>query len=138
MWRPLRWGTRCPSSLPRARASFQADAGWAGISASGRLDANADKLEAVRDELAALGAVKIATEFDLVQSGKSVRVTSFTAEVAGPHPVLALRALQAFEFNAATGELKVAEPAKDLLSLDLLGVPLAWAQPFARGTQLFR
>jgi len=130
---PFALGHPLPEFAAKGAGKFQADARWTGISASGRLDANAAQLEAVRGELAALGAVRIATEFDLVLSGKSVRVTSFTAEVAGPHPVLALRALQAFEFNAATGELKVAEPAKDLLSLDLLGVPLAWAQPFAPG-----
>lgn len=129
---PFVLGRALPAFAAKGDGKFDADATWSGISASGHLDANADRLGAVRGELAALGAVKIATDFDLVLSGRSVRVTGFTAEIAGIAPVLTVRALQPFEFNAETSELKVGEPAKDLLSLDLQGVPVAWVQPFAK------
>ncbi len=130
---PFVLGRPLPAFTAKGAGKFETDATLSDLSASGHLDANADKLGMVRPELAALGAMKIATDFDLVQSGKNVRVTSLTVEIAGAQPVIAVRALQPFEFNAATGELKVAEPAKDLLSLDLRGVPLAWAQPFVTG-----
>jgi hypothetical protein len=129
---PFVLGRPLAAFTAKGAGKFETDATFSDVSASGHLEANAAKLGTIREELAALGAMKIATDFDLVQSGKSVRVTSFTAEIAGAQPVIAVRALQPFEFNAATGELKVAEPSKDLLSLDLQDVPLAWAQPFIK------
>jgi hypothetical protein len=69
----------------------------------------------------------------MTHTGSALRVETLSAEVSSTQPVLRVRALQPFEFNPGTGELKVAEPAKDLLNLELQGVPLAWVQPFAKG-----
>ncbi|MSU69795.1 MAG: hypothetical protein EXS39_03255 [Opitutaceae bacterium] len=133
---PFVLGRPLPAFAAKGAGKFAAEVALTGFSASGHLDAKADKLGVVRPELAALGAMKIATDFDLVQSDLGVRVTSFAAEIVGAGPVLAVQAMQPFEFNRRTGELKVAEPASDLLRLDLGGLPLAWVQPFTKGLTL--
>lgn len=35
-----------------------------------------------------------------------------------------------------TGELKVADPARELVSISLEGVPLPWAQPYLEGVMI--
>ena len=40
-----------------------------------------------------------------------------------------VQALQPFEFNLKTGELNLADPAKDLLGVAFQGLPLAWLGP---------
>ncbi len=116
----------------KGTGKFESDVTLTFFSGSGRLDATADKLGQLRPELAAIGAVQLLADFDLHQDGKAVRVTSLAIELAGSRPVIALRSLQEFEFNPKTGELKVADPSKDLVALDLKGVPLAWFQAFVK------
>jgi hypothetical protein len=52
--------------------------------------------------------------------------------VSGAQPVARVQSLQTFELNVKTRELKVADPAKELLGLALDGLPLAWAQPWLK------
>jgi hypothetical protein len=98
---------------------------------TGKLDAAVDKLGVVQPQLAALGAVQLTTEFDVARRGDSVAVERLTAAFSATEPVAQVQSLQPFAFNARTGELKVADPARELLGLSLQNLPLAWLQPFA-------
>ena len=104
--------------------------------ATGKLSASADKLGVVQSELSAFGAVKLSTEFDIARRGDSFRVERLSAAIAGAQPILGVVALQPFDFNAKSGELKVADPARDLLGLSLHGMPLAWAKPWLKNYSL--
>jgi hypothetical protein len=100
------------------------------------LTASADRLNAVRPELSAIGAIDLTADFDVLQHGNSLRVDRLVANVSGAAPVASIRALQPFEFNLSTAELHVADPAADLLGLTLTGLPVEWAGPFMGELQL--
>jgi hypothetical protein len=127
-------------SLPvfAADGSGQLDTGGAfeEIHVTGALNASASRLEAVRPELSAVGGIHLKADFDLLQHGQSVRVERLTAAISGAAPVATVHALQPFEFNFTTAELRVADPAQDLIGVVLQGVPVAWAQPLLGGLEL--
>ena len=129
---PFALGRTLPEIEAQGEGKFSSDAAFSEVHASGRLDATAARLGMIQPELAALGTVKLAAEFDLSQHGRALRVDRLTAQFTGAAPVAQMQALQPFEFNLETGELKVAEPARELLSLNLQAVPLAWVQPFVK------
>jgi hypothetical protein len=128
---PFALGRALPVFAAKGEGKFDADAALTSVSASGRLALSLDKLGVIRPELESFGAIKTALDFDLVQEKNSVRVASLTAEVSGARPVLTMKSLQPFEFNLQTRAPKAADPTKDLLSIDVQGLPLAWAQAFA-------
>ncbi len=133
---PFALGHALPMFAATGEGTFSSDTGFVEIRAHGQIDVKADQLGVLKSELAALGAIGVLAEFDLAQRGDSTRIDRLKAELSGARPVAALQSLQAFEFNAKTGELKVADPARELVAITLHGVPLAWAQPFLPGLTL--
>ena len=129
---PFALGRPLPTFAAKGAGKFSTDTAFAEIRASGRLDASAEQLAVIKTELAAMGAIRLAAVFDLTQRGDFTRVEKLGLDVAGARPVAAVQALQTFEFNAKTGELKVADPARALVAITLQGLPLAWAQPFLK------
>ena len=133
---PFTLGHTLPAFAAHGEGKFSTDTAFAEIRAHGQLNVQADQLGVLKPELAAIGAIRVLAEFDLAQRGDSTRIDQLKAELSGARPVAAIRSLQAFEFNAKTGELKVADPARELAAITLHGVPLAWSQPFLPGLTL--
>jgi hypothetical protein len=130
---PFTLGRALPVFEVTGDGKLEADVALGAVHATGHLHVSAGRLEVVHAGLQALGSLTIDTHFDLGQSASVTRIDQFDVIVAGEHPVAEVRALQSFELNAKTRELKVADPAKDLFSFALQGLPLAWAQPFLSG-----
>jgi hypothetical protein len=126
---PFTLGRTLPSFSLIGDGGLDVDVATTEVRATGKLNAAGDKLGAIRPELAVVGAVQIVAEFDLARRGDSLRVERLSAAIAGAEPVARVESLQPFEFNARSGELKVADPARELLGLTLQGLPLTWAQP---------
>jgi len=129
---PFALGRPLPVFEAMGEGRFDTDPAFAELHASGRLTGNADKLDVVKPELAAIGALKLSAEFDVAHSRDSIRVDRLVVALEGARPVVAVQGLQAFEFNLKTGDLKVADPARDLVGISLQGLPLAWAKPFLK------
>ena len=127
---PFTLGKPLPAFVAAGRGKFDTDAALSGLHATGRLNATLDRLQVLKPELAALGELKIASDFDLTRHGDAVAVQGFDASVVAAQPVASVRSLQAFEFNLKTGELRAADGARELFGISLQGVPVAWAQPF--------
>ena len=123
----------CRHSMQWGRAVSTPTLSFSSIRAQGRLDADADRLSTVKPELEATGKVTLGTEFDLAISAGAIRVDHFIASVAGKNPVARIEALQPFEYNTDSGELKVADPNSDLVGLSIQGLPVAWIRPFVPG-----
>ena len=130
---PFALGRALPVFTASGEGRVVADPQLAEVQLNGQLDATVDKLEAVRSELGALGRLHLLADFDVSQHGGTTRIDRLSVKISGPRPVFAAEALQGFEFNARTGAINVADPAKDLVHLTLDGVPLAWVQPFLPG-----
>ena len=108
---------------------FDVDTSFTELIASGRLNATAAGLAAINPELAVLGTVRLVADFDVAQRGNATRVDRLALTITGAKPVATVQALQAFEFNLKTGELSVADPAKELLGIVFQGLPLSWVGP---------
>jgi hypothetical protein len=133
---PFAFGRPLPLFDLVGSGRFNSDASLVQAQVSGSLDATADRLAAVSPEFSAVGAVKLTADFDLTRRGSLYRVDHLRASLSGANPVLTIEGLQAFAFNAGTGELQVADTTRDLVGVTLQGVPLEWAQPFLPGVQL--
>ena len=126
---PFVFGRELPAFEAAGEGQFDLDPSFTELNASGTLNATAARLAAIKPELAVLGSVQLAADFDVAQRGNATRVDRLAVTITGAKPVATVRALQAFEFNLKTGELNVADPAKDLLGIVFQGLPLAWVAP---------
>jgi hypothetical protein len=126
---PFVLGRELPQFEADGEGRFDLDTTLAELNASGRLKTRAARLAAIQPALAVLGAVQFEADFDIAQHGDATRVDRLAVTITGDKPVVTVRALQAFEFNVKTGELKVADPAMDLLGIAVQGLPLAWVGP---------
>ncbi len=129
---PFTLGRPLPVFMLMGDGGLEVETASGEVRATGKLAASADKLGVVQSEFSAFGAVKLSAEFDLARRGDIVRVERLSATLAGAQPVVGVEALQSFEFNAKSGELKVADPARDLLGLSVPGLPLTWAKPWLK------
>ena len=127
---PFAFGHALPLFEAAGDGRFELDTAFTELRTSGRLKANLDRLRVIAAELAGLGALRVTADFDVAQHAGATRVDRLAVSVEGARPVATVQALQAFEFNLRTGELKVADPAQELLGVDLQGLPLAWVAPF--------
>jgi hypothetical protein len=123
---PFALGRSLPTFFADGGGAYEVDPSTGDVRASGKLWATADRLGVVAGGLGALGRVELLADFDIARIGESLRVARLETSLAGAAPVLSVRALQSFEFNPSSGELKVADPSGDLVGILVKGVPLAW------------
>lgn len=123
-------GKPLPSFVTAGQGTFQTDTTFGEIHARGQLNGSVERLEAVQRELSAIGRVSFTADFDVLQHGDALRVERLNVTAASAAPLAVVRALQPFEFNLKSAELRVADPAQDLVQVSLSGVPLVWAEPF--------
>jgi hypothetical protein len=133
---PFALGRKLPTFMATGQGGFETGTALKEIHASGRLDASVDRLEMVRPEFSAVGAVSLTADFDVLQHANSLRVERLNVTFTGAAPVGSVRALQSFEFDVDTGKLSVADPDQDLVGLSLTGLPVAWVRPFTGKLEL--
>ncbi|MEO7598143.1 MAG: hypothetical protein ABIV50_04380 [Opitutus sp.] len=127
---PFALGPTLPTFEATGSGNFETGTTFKEIHASGQLDASASRLEVLKPELSAVGTMKVKADFDVLQHANSIRVERLNGTVNGAAPLATVRSLQSFEFNFGTGELRVADPAQDLVGISLTGLPIGWARPF--------
>lgn len=133
---PFALGRPMPAFVAVGEGKFDTDTALATLHASGRLKATASRLEILAPELAMLGELTVASDFDLAERGGTFVVQKLEADIATAQPVAIVRTLQAFEFNPKTRALQAADAAKELVAISVQGVPVAWAKPFLKDIAL--
>jgi len=123
---PFTLGRSLPAFYAAGEGAYEVDPSTGDVHASGKLKAFADRLGVAAKGLAALGRVELLADFDVARIGETLRVARLETSLAGAAPAMSVRALQSFEYNPSTGELKVADPAGDLVGALITGVPLSW------------
>ncbi len=123
---PFALGRQLPEFHVAGTGTYELDASTGDLHAAGKAQASADRLGLVSPTLAGLGSVEFTADFDVARKGDSLRVDRLETSLSAAAPVAAVRALQPFEFNAATGELKVSHPSGDLVGISVGGAPLSW------------
>jgi AsmA-like C-terminal region len=123
---PFALGRALPAFDAAGEGSYEVDTANGDVHAVGKCGVSADRLSVISEDLSALGRVEIVADFDMARAGNSLRVDRLVAHLAGTSQVASILALQPFEFNASTGELKVARPSGDLVGISVTGIPLGW------------
>ncbi len=129
---PFAFGKPLPAFTVVGAGAFDTDVRLSAVHVSGRLNATVDRLQIFMPEMSVLGELMIGTEFDLAQTTGGIAVRKLEATVAAAAPIASVRALQAFEFNWQTREVRASDLAGELFGLELHGAPVAWAQPFLK------
>jgi hypothetical protein len=115
-----------PAFAAAGEGRFETDPDFVRVQVHGRLDTALSRLDGLAPALDRVGAVTLATRFNLSRSGPVIRFEELDISLAAGHPVAALRALQPFEIDAKTGEMKLTDPHADWMEGSLRGLPLAW------------
>jgi hypothetical protein len=133
---PFAFGKPLPTFSAVGEGTFDGDAQFEAIHLAGRLNATVAGLQVILPELAAIGELKIAADFDLAERDGAFAVQKLEAAINAAQPVATVRALQAFEFNPRTGALRTADVSLELVGLSLHALPVSWAAAFLKGLQV--
>lgn len=126
-----------PDFTAAAQGTFSAAVATGDFSAAGRATFDAAKLQRLRRELSALGAVKGRLDFAAGRSGSRLRLDKLVTTLSDAKgPVLELEALQPVTYRLDTQAVEFAQADNDLVRLNLTNLPLAWVQPWLRETNL--
>lgn len=127
---PFLAGRLLPAFASRGLGTFDTDARFEAPHIAGRIDAAVERLGALSPAFVGVGAVKLGADFDLARRGDTVAVQRLEAVLSEAGPVATVRALQPFAFDLVRGELRAGDPAGELVSAVLHGLPFSWLQPF--------
>jgi hypothetical protein len=133
---PFSLGVALPEFAVAGEGGFDADAAFAAIHVHGRLDATVDRWHILRPELAAVGRLNVAADFDLTEQAGTLGVRKLDVAIRGSSPIAEIRTLQAFDFTPATRELRTADMGRELFGLGLQGVPVDWVRPWVSSVQV--
>lgn len=122
----LALGLRIPAFAATGGGTFEWDPARDSLQAKGRLNGTVDRLGTVWPELAAVGRLTVAADFDLGAHDGALSVRRLDAAFAGATPVVTIRVLQPFVFHGARRELTASDPAGELVGISLHGLPVAW------------
>ena len=126
---PFSLGHPLPRFTMSGEGVFDADAQPRSVHVAGQLDLRASRLEWLNPKLSAAGPLSLAADFDVARRGGALTVRRLVAALGSVQPVAEVRALQAFTLHGDTGVLQAADPDRELLSLELTGLPLGWVAP---------
>lgn len=94
-------------------------------------------LAGVRPELASLGALQLDATFAAARKGDVLSLSRLETSVSrGRAQILRVKSLQPAAYNVATSTVAFAEPANDLVQVEIAGLPVAWLQPFLPGVEV--
>lgn len=134
---PFAFGSDLPEFSVLGEGHFDADAALTSFRGSGRVDAAVDRLAALKPELSAVGAVKVAAEFDFAQRSEVLILEQLNAKVSGASgPIATIESLQPFSVDMRSRKFLAGDAAAELLGVTLHGIPSTWMQPFLDGVTL--
>jgi hypothetical protein len=97
---------------------------------AGRLTGNASRLESIDPRLREMNGLGVTATFDLRYDRGQLQVADLTAKVAAGKPVLSVQTLQAFTLTLATGDIVPSGAQRELVRINLEGVPMTWIRSF--------
>jgi hypothetical protein len=117
---------------------FTVKAGSSESTASGEIKGSAASLERVVSGLEGVGRIVFSAAFSVASDSNGVRVDTVRANVATSEgqTLLSLSTLQAVTFDPESGQVGFADPEKDLATMEIADVPVAWMSPFVEGYKL--
>ncbi|HEY4989802.1 MAG TPA: hypothetical protein VII09_08345, partial [Opitutaceae bacterium] len=123
---PFSLGRSLPAFFVAGEGLYDVDPATGDVHATGKLHGYADRLGVTARAFSTVGRIGLTAEFDVAKLGASLRVARLEAALSGAAPFASVQALQTFEFNPTSGELRVAVPSDDLVGITVKGLPLSW------------
>jgi len=133
---PFTLGRELPAFAAKVDAKFGVTTRFNAFNAVGSLEVVASRLEVIQAQLGSVGTLTVSSTFAIEHTGELVQVNELQARVASSAPLASIDVRQPFGWVLKSGELRVVDPSRELVSISLEGVPLAWAQPFLTGLTL--
>jgi len=128
---PFFLGAALPDFKARGEGHFTFNPISLAASLQGGLTGEVSRLEVLEPAWRAIGAVKVAAQFDLAEADGVARLNQLNLTLAGDQPVLVLSAARVAEINFKERRLQVGGSSPgEALTLTLHGLPLAWVRPF--------
>jgi hypothetical protein len=115
---------------------FEVNFAGKNLQLAGRLSGNASRLDFVDPRLREINGLGATGTFDLRYDRRQLRVADLTVQIAAGKPVLSVRAVQAFTVDLATGDIAPSGSLRELVHINLDGVPVNWIRSFFPGIEL--
>jgi hypothetical protein len=100
---------------------------------AGRLTGNASRLDTIDPRFREIDGLGATATFDLRYDRGQLRVADLTARISAGKPVLSVQTLQAFTVTLATGDIAPSGAQRELVRINLDGVPMSWIRSFFPG-----
>lgn len=133
---PFALGFPMPEFSVSGDGRFEVNFAAMNLQLAGRLTGHASRLDLIDSRLRELNELGVTAAFDLRYDRGQLRVEDLTARITGRKPVLAVQAVQAFTVNLATGDITPSGTQRELVHINLDGVPMTWIRPFFPGFEL--
>lgn len=116
--------------------AFKPDTGAA--SGSGELQGQVSALEKISPELKPIGSMSFKTGFDGGVADHNARLERFQLEASTSdgRKLAQISTAQRVGFHLETKKVTLADPKAELARVSVQALPLAWAQPFAKGVTI--
>ena len=125
-----------PSILAKGTGTFDADTGFETVHVAGEMTTAVGRLGAIAQPLERIGAVEIASRFELTHSGHLLHVTNLSLTIAGSRPTATVTALQGFDLDERRPVPALSDPRGAWLGVKVEGLPLAWLPGLGGGISL--
>lgn len=131
-------GLGLPEIAAQGQGTFAFNPATSAAAAKGELRADVSRLEKISPALAALGAMQIHSVFDGGFQDQVARLETLQLDLTGSggQRLAQIATTQRVTFNVTTKRATLANPAAELARVTLQSLPLAWAQPFAKGLEI--
>ena len=133
---PLALGVALPEFHARGDGTVDSDAVAKAPRAAGKIALDLQRLEVVRPELRAIGAVRLQVDFDAGWSTGMVSVARLSAQLEGKRPVLVVEASQPFLVDPSRHEWRPSRPGAELARVRLSALPTVWLAPWISGVEI--
>ena len=133
---PFALGAALPEFSAVGEGRFEFNRSARAVRLTGRLAGDVSQLEVLDPRLQAVGRLGATAAFDLEYGGGAVRISQLVVGVNGPKPVLSVEAIQPFSLDLASHTLTATDPRRELLQVNLEGLPVSWARPFVSAVEL--
>ena len=133
---PFTLGATLPEFSAVGEGRFELNPAIRRARLTGRIAGGISQLEVLDPRLRAVGRLGATAAFDLEYGGDEVRISQLVVSLSGRKSVLTMEAVQPFSIELASQVLTAADPRRELLQVNLEGLPLAWARPFLPAIEL--
>lgn len=131
-------GLGWPEITANGSGQFTVNPDAGGATATGKLESDLSHLDQLEAGLGQIGSIHLQTNFDAGLANQVARISRFTLDATADNgrQLAQIETLQPVGFSLADRRVSLANANTDLARVSIQQLPLAWAQPFAKGLKI--